>query len=698
MSQRYWKTRVIVIFSLAVLSLPSLVMAQANMRREGPLTLNQTSDDTKGFYAATIDPSNGFAYFAAKYVYKVNITTPLPTQVGAGVSLGRLAYSGVMDSAAGCAYFGVGNAIYQILANGTNAPSLGGVMIPPINSSAFLTQLLIDTSDPANHNLYVMTEISGTSSTLYKIALNNYPNASAVIGSATTTAQQPGLGYGVIDLTNGCAYYGTFIPLAQPPYLAKFALGSGTNGPTNLGGVFLDTATNRSIGGIVLDIAHGYGYCDSDGNDLLFGHARVYKWALNGTAAPTLVSYVDMRTNEGYCHVAVIKPQNGLLYFSSDLSYPAYVYRFRLPAGTNAPVETGNIPLLASVDTNVPAWGYNPTNSTNWGEVFARSIVYDPIRDFAYIGRDCADGQTQPYTDQIVKVALDRDEALFSLTEAATNTSNTLPYNESFGEYGAGASLIGTNGWFGEDLQMAIIATNNYTNAYSGVLPIPGPQQLVLQVDGAVTNQFSAPGADNVLLDTVVQCKIWTDPLLPVLSNAATAFCVTTNGHLAIWNCTNPPAVGNGWTELTDTSIASNQFFRVTIEAAYDRDTNNEFYFRFWLNGAPSIHPQTWYASADTNQNYLGGIMAQGRFALNDLVLKTPVITVTDTRNPDGSINLSCQGIPGLPHRVWTTTNLAQSFSWQPLSTNLSGADGSWQLVDASATNFPFRFYRASLP
>jgi hypothetical protein len=122
-----------------------------------------------------------------------------------------------------------------------------------------------------------------------------------------------------------------------------------------------------------------------------------------------------MHTNEGYCHVAVIKPANRLLYFSDDLSYPAHVFRYRLPPGTNAPVETGALPLLDSTNTVVPAWGYNPTNASNWGEVFARSIAYDPGRDFVYIGRDDADEQLQPYTDQIVKVALDREETLIAL-------------------------------------------------------------------------------------------------------------------------------------------------------------------------------------------------------------------------------------------------------------------------------------------
>jgi hypothetical protein len=678
---------------------PLAAGAQANMRREGALTLNQTSDDTKGFYAATIDPANGFAYFAAKYVYKVNLTTPLPTQVGAGVSFSNgHAFSGVMDSAAGCAYFAVGGSIYQILANGTSAPTAGLNMILPFGGSAFVTQLLIDTSDPSNHYLYAMTETGSASSTLYKLALNLYPSTSAILGSASTTAGQPALGYGVIDLTNRCAYYGTFIPGLQPPYVAKFALGPGSNAPANYGGVAVDTATNRSIGGIVLDIANGYGYCDSDGNDLLFGHGRVYKWALNGTNAPTLVSYVDMHTNEGYCHVALIKPDDGLLYFASDLSYPAYFYRFRLPPGTNAPVETGNLPLLGTTNTSVPAWGYNPTNSSNWGEVFARSLVYDPVRDFAYLGRDDADEQLQPYTDQIVKVALDRDEALIALTPDGANTNNAIPYAESFEAYANGFSLAGTNGWYAEDPLMGVVETNGYASTYTGAFPIAGPQQNVLQVDGAITNRFRAAALPTVWVDLIFQGKYWTDPIMATLSNTPFAFCVTTNGHLAVWNCTNPPAAGGGWTELLDTSIASNQLARVTVEADFQRDATGEFYYRAWVNGVASTNPKTWYAAADTNQNSFGDVVAQGRFALSDLVVTVPAPAIASlVRNADGSVKLQCQGMNGLSHRVWVATNLSAP-SWQILSTNVAGASGGWQVTDTNAGSFPARFYRASLP
>lgn len=675
---------------------PRPALAQANMRREGALTVAQTLDDTRGFYSATIDASNGYAYFSAKYVYKIDISKPLPVQVGAGISTGRQAYTGTMDVSAGCAYFAVGTSIYQILANGTNAPTLGGVM-PLGLSGAFLTQVLVDPSDPANHYLYAMVETGNTSSVLYKIALNSFPNPSAIVGTTATTAGQPALGYGVIDLTNRCAYYGSFVPSTLPPYVAKFALGDGTNPPIDLGGVALDTSTNRSVGAIVLDIDNGYGYCDSDGNDLLFGHGRVYKWALNGTNPPTLVASVDMHTNEGYCHVAAIKPKNGLLYFSSDLSYPAFVYRFRLPPGTNAPVETGDIPLLNTTNTVVPAWGYNPTNASNWGEVFARSIAYDPVRDFVYIGRDCADQQTQPYTDQIVKVALDRDETVLAFTEDTANTNNVMPYREPFESYAEGFDLAGTNGWFAEDPLMAVVSTN--ADTYAGIFPIAGSHGLTLQVDGAVTNRFRPRADANVLIDAVLQCKYWTDPLMLTLSNTPFAICITTNGHLAVWNATNPPAGGNGWTELTDTSIASDEFFRLTVDANYDRDASGEFYYRIWINEIPSTSPQTRYASADTNQNYFGDIVAQGRFALDDLVVSEPGIAVTNiARNPDGTVNLSCVGVPGLACRVWATTNLGITGSWQVISTNTAGADGTWHVTDAGASAFSSGFYRASLP
>ena len=272
-------------------------MAQANMRRDAALSLylgTNGTNDNKGFYAGCIDPTNGFAYFGAYYVYKIDVRGALPVQVGNGVSLGGHSLCGVMDPAAGCAYFAYANNIIQILANGTNAPSSGASMSGQFGGALILSMMLDDT-DPANHYLYVMTETGLTTSTFYKVALNQFPNPNSIIGSASVNPNEPAMNYGAIDLTNRFAYFGTFTSgsSSNVPYIIKFALGSGTNPPVRVGGVALDT-TERAVGGMALDIANGYGYCCSDDTDINFGAGRVYKWALNGTNAPLAVSYVDM--------------------------------------------------------------------------------------------------------------------------------------------------------------------------------------------------------------------------------------------------------------------------------------------------------------------------------------------------------------------------------------------------------------------
>jgi hypothetical protein len=89
---------------LSMLSLIPLLAGSANMRREGSLSLNLDNSEKKGFYAACIDASNGFAYFGADYAYKVDIRGPLPVQVGAGVYLqGHQSAAAAMDVASNCA-------------------------------------------------------------------------------------------------------------------------------------------------------------------------------------------------------------------------------------------------------------------------------------------------------------------------------------------------------------------------------------------------------------------------------------------------------------------------------------------------------------------------------------------------------------------------------------------------------------------
>jgi alpha-tubulin suppressor-like RCC1 family protein len=205
-------------------------------------------------------------------------------------------------------------------------------------------------------------------------------------------------------------------------------------------------------------------------------------------------------------------------------------------------------------------------------------------------------------------------------------SNNLIAYAESFESYPNGFSLVGTNFWSADNPAAAVVTATNYPGVYGGTFPIPGPHQLALQINGTVTNRFCPSFYSNVWVDVILQASPPTNPAdqsPPALTNVSFALFVTTNRHLAVWNCTNPPAAGNGWTELLDTDVVSNQFFRVTIQAGYTPDTNGIFYYNLWINGLASTNPQSRYAAADSSQPWFGQIVASGNFLMDDLVVGT---------------------------------------------------------------------------
>ncbi len=74
-------------------------------------------------------------------------------------------------------------------------------------------------------------------------------------------------------------------------------------------------------------------------------------------------------------------------------------------------------------------------------------------------------------------------------------------------------------------------------------------------------------------------------------------------------------------------------------------------------------------------------------------VTTSPLIYAT-TGNSDGSVTLSFVSPPGSTNVVLCATNFAPPVLWQPVSTNIAGADGDWQFSDASAASSPEGFYR----
>jgi alpha-tubulin suppressor-like RCC1 family protein len=199
-------------------------------------------------------------------------------------------------------------------------------------------------------------------------------------------------------------------------------------------------------------------------------------------------------------------------------------------------------------------------------------------------------------------------------------TNNIIPYAESFESYPGGTTIVGANFWSAPNPANAVVVATNYS--YNGLYPVPGPHQSALSINGTVTNQFCPSFYSNLWVDTILQANPPTNPL-PALTNCSFAIAVAPDGHFAVWNCTNPPAAGNGWTELQDTPIATNQFCRVTIEPNYTPDANGIFHYSVWVNGIPSTNPAARYAAADSSQPWFGQIVASGNFILDDLVVGT---------------------------------------------------------------------------
>jgi hypothetical protein len=60
------------------------------------LTPRHSNPDDKGMYAALIDPVNGYAYFVGTYLFKLDLSGPLPVPVGPALNTGQFASGAIV--------------------------------------------------------------------------------------------------------------------------------------------------------------------------------------------------------------------------------------------------------------------------------------------------------------------------------------------------------------------------------------------------------------------------------------------------------------------------------------------------------------------------------------------------------------------------------------------------------------------------
>ena len=392
-----------------------------NPQRVGHTTFlpRHSSPDDKGMYAATIDPTNGYAYFVGNYLTKVDITVDPPQPIGTALNSGQFASSAV-DLAAGYYYLSRSTLVRCALGTGTNPVTAAG-SLPLTAGSA--QEVVVDDSDPDpnNHYAYVLCAVSGAPAKIAKVALSTFTELNSVSLSAGETNFTLGC---VADPKNGYAYFVNIPDANSAPVVVKIKMMPGTNPPVRVGALSFG-GIGEFIDGGCIDTVHGYAYYgnyNSDTNVI----AKVYKVKLeNGDVPPTLVGFASLRAGEGRLAAGVADPQNGFVYFGNDNSYPGGIYQLSMN-GTNPPLEITFLPFPGGPETPPPS-GMTTNNITThvdgilpFGEVFFRSAVIDPLRGYAYFGQD-----SRP--NQIVKVKLAQVDPL-TLTGAQIQTNGSFQF------------------------------------------------------------------------------------------------------------------------------------------------------------------------------------------------------------------------------------------------------------------------------
>ena len=240
---------------------------------------------------------------------------------------------------------------------------------------------------------------------------------------------------------------------------------------------------------------------------------------------------------------------------------------------------------------------------------------------------------------------------IVSDTPPVPNTTNAIPYAESFESYTPGFELPGppdgTNGWYAATPDAASVSTNAamiaaLTGTYTGGFPISTNHTQVLRTTEPITNAIDSGSANLVKFDGILSLKPGISPELP--SGEQTALHVNSDGAITILHADtdNGTTFTNEWLALTNgPAISSNEWMRVTLLMNY---TDNMFQLRLndglplsdskgW-NAAGGTQPGTWFYMADRTRSSLSHVSLSGETWLDDLVLTESVLPPAQASAP----------------------------------------------------------------
>jgi len=291
-------------------------------------------------------------------------------------------------------------------------------------------------------------------------------------------------------------------------------------------------------------------------------------------------------------------------------------------AYTNAPFAEAGRDRYANVSVNgtVPLAGVLAANGFPLGDITTRWSLGDGPAPVGFGDADALDTTalfTVPgvYTLTLTTTynGLPVDDTV-TVTVAATNTPNSVPYAESFEAYAAGQDLNGVHGWAGG----AVVETNATVHGHGGPYPIAGAgHDQVLRIERDAANELTGTeGSPSVWVDVLVEFTPRTRSGLPKLPPEGAQFAayVSEGNAIAVWSGDS----GGAWTVLPDVVPGTSRWVRLTVQMDYAADPDR---YRLWADGVAVTNPKTWFTSGNTNATHLARVRGIGEFQIDDLVV-----------------------------------------------------------------------------
>lgn len=230
-------------------------------------------------------------------------------------------------------------------------------------------------------------------------------------------------------------------------------------------------------------------------------------------------------------------------------------------------------------------------------------------------------------------------------SSAGANITNTVPFTNTFEAYTNNTFLCGVDGWYGADETKVITDTNLFNSStYNLDPPVTNATHTnFMKLDVMITNMVT--GLQTNWVDMLVMPNYWDETYTPETNGVITAVYFNTNRHpcIAASRFTNSSKYVSEWFEITDASVETGMWVRVTIDIN-KLPALGAMWLKYRLDGVDLNHPLghpapgsttltpgPWFRALSGNPIKISSVSFQGSGYIDDYQVVT-ADPITGTR------------------------------------------------------------------